>query len=351
MLVLDKIKQGGLASLLPLHIKVNPHQDGRIILNYDQLNSPKEDEIVRECRALTVDIQGNLIARSFSRFYNLGEALNITKDFKFEQTKAWTKLDGSLIKFFTYQGNWVVQTRNSFATDYINGSNYTWEQLVRQSLPRRWNVYEADFSHLTFIFELCSPYNIVVQRHTDTSIWLLTIFDGKKELADEEVDNIANTVGFLRPYCTRFDSVEEIRQYIKQQAAQNETFEGVVLKDVNGMRLKVKSEKYVALHKMFSNGNILLDKNIIPLILEGELDEAAVYFPILKERAEILKTQIKLRMDEVDNYWFTFHDVDSKKKFALSVKECKWSALLFMAYDKGGIPTDYLTADFIIKNL
>lgn len=351
MLVLDKIKQGGLESLASLHIKVNQNQDGRIILNYDQLNSPKEDEIVRECRALTVDKEGNLIARSFSRFYNLGEALNITKDFKFEQTKAWTKLDGSLIKFFMYRGNWVVQTRNSFATDYVNGSNYTWEQLVRQALPRKWSLYEAGFTDLTFIFELCSPYNIIVQRHTDISVWLLTIFEGKRELADEEVDSIANTVGFLRPHCSTFDSVEEIRQHIKFEAGKDETFEGVVLKDVNGMRLKVKSDKYVALHKMFSNGNILLDKNIIPLILDGELDEAALYFPILKERAEVLKAQIQLRLNEVDNYWHVFHDVDSKKKFALSIKDCKWSALLFMAYDRGGTPIDYLTADFVIKNL
>ena len=72
MLVLDKIKQGGLESLAPLHIKVNPHQDGRIILNYDQLNSPKTNPVVMECRALTVNWQGDLIARSFSRFSMAG---------------------------------------------------------------------------------------------------------------------------------------------------------------------------------------------------------------------------------------------------------------------------------------
>ena len=64
------------------NIKVKRHHsDGRIILNYDQINSPKENEIVGECRALTVTECGDLIARSLPRFFNAGEAPSITSKF------------------------------------------------------------------------------------------------------------------------------------------------------------------------------------------------------------------------------------------------------------------------------
>ena len=54
MLTLDFIKQYGVDKLAELAIRINRHEDGRIILNYNQLDSPKTDPIVMECRALTV---------------------------------------------------------------------------------------------------------------------------------------------------------------------------------------------------------------------------------------------------------------------------------------------------------
>ena len=349
MKVLKTIKEGGFQPLLDLSISIKEHEDGRVILNYSQLNSPEENEVGRECRGLTVTKGGELVARGFSRFFNSNEALSITKHFRWDMpVKAWDKIDGSYIKIFYYNG-WKIQTRNSFAADTINGTEFTWEELVKQVLPSYF--FECADKTFSYIFELTSPYNIVVQRHTVVKLWMLAVFNGVQELHDEIVDEIARELGFDRPNAHIFNGIMDAQAYIADQARLAETFEGVVLKDVDGMRLKVKSDKYIALHRMFSNGNILLDKNIIPLILDGELDEAAAYFPMLNERAAILKEKINKLMGEVDNYWFVYHDIDSKKKFALAIKDCKWKPLLFLAYEKGGKPRDYLTADFVEKNL
>lgn len=71
---------GGNLELLEeqLGIKSNCHEDGRVILNYDQINSPKNNDLVRECRGLVLDKNNNweLVARSFSRFFNLGEIVD-----------------------------------------------------------------------------------------------------------------------------------------------------------------------------------------------------------------------------------------------------------------------------------
>lgn len=46
----------------------------RVILNYDQIESPKFDPIVKECRGLCLEIgTWNILARGFFRFFNIGE--------------------------------------------------------------------------------------------------------------------------------------------------------------------------------------------------------------------------------------------------------------------------------------
>lgn len=58
-----------------LGIRVTRHdQLPLIILNYDQIESPKANEIVVECRGLVLE-EGTweIVARSFRRFFNFGE--------------------------------------------------------------------------------------------------------------------------------------------------------------------------------------------------------------------------------------------------------------------------------------
>ncbi len=348
MKTLQLIQRDGFQPLLDRSIILNEHADGRIILNYSQLNSPKEDEIVRECRSLTVTKQGELVARSFPRFFNTGEALAITKKFRWDMpVTAFDKIDGSLIKIFYWDG-WKIQTRNSFADAIINGAPYTWADVVNSKLK---TFYECDLRSYTFICELTSPYNVVVQQHTKVDLWLLAAFQGTVELHDDIVDELAKETGLNRPARHIFYDLMDAQYYIAGEARKYSGFEGVVLKDVDGMRLKVKSDKYVALHRLFDNGNVLLDKNVIPLIIDGEVDEVAAYFPLLRERADELQARINIHMDEVNRYWHCFHDIESRKKFAQAVDKCKWKYLLFAAYNKGGKPADYLTADFVIKFL
>ena len=59
-------------------------EDPLVILNYDQIESPKTNTIVRECRALTLETTNfDVVARSFSRFFNWGEVQDEMKYFDF----------------------------------------------------------------------------------------------------------------------------------------------------------------------------------------------------------------------------------------------------------------------------
>lgn len=79
-----------------LGIKVNKHETlPLVILNYDQIESPKTHPIVRECRGLVVhaDIH-KVVARSFNRFFNWGEVQDEMNLFDFSDFSVQSKEDG-----------------------------------------------------------------------------------------------------------------------------------------------------------------------------------------------------------------------------------------------------------------
>ena len=99
-----------------LGIKLTYHPtDPLVILNYDQIESPKMDPIVQECRGLVIELHTwNVIARAFNRFFNAEEALDINKNFDWNRFDAFEKADGSLVLVYWYK-EWRINTRGSFA--------------------------------------------------------------------------------------------------------------------------------------------------------------------------------------------------------------------------------------------
>ena len=65
------------------------------------------------CRGLITDNEGNIVARTWGKFFNLEEKKHTpTDDFD-----VYAKLDGSLGILFYYQNQWVMATRGSFTSD------------------------------------------------------------------------------------------------------------------------------------------------------------------------------------------------------------------------------------------
>ena len=74
MKVQKYLKEHGLAKLQEeFSIKVKEYPEGLLVLNYDQISSPKSNEITVECRALILDKDFNVVSRSFDRFFNWKE--------------------------------------------------------------------------------------------------------------------------------------------------------------------------------------------------------------------------------------------------------------------------------------
>lgn len=348
MQTIDYLKQNGLDSLQKkFAIKANFHEDGRVILNYDQIESYKHktNPIVRECRGLVLDSSDwSLVARSFERFFNLGEDRPSQDKFIWDDCIATHKEDGSLLIVY-YRDGWHINTRGSYGDGECNYSGMTWRELAKLAGLDTSNLDK----HYTYVFELCSRYNKVVRDYPFPTLYLLTMFDGEIELTHDAV----HSFGYKAPTSTSFEDVFHVQSELAKFAENDPTFEGFVLRDVNNRRLKAKSEKYVALHRTVNNGAIAHPKNLVQFVLDGETDEIIAYFPELEEIVLDVKEKIGKIESELDDIWFVHKDERNRKKFAMAVKHHPFSCCLFQARDKGINPIDILreNKDLIVKKL
>lgn len=152
-------------------IKVKEYGDF-FVLDYDQINSPKTDKHVIECRGLTIDKQGKILARAFPRFFNWGEAPETTVGFDFSRANVLEKADGSLIKvyFNPHTDKWEIATRGTAFAEGPHDFYGTFRNAVLVTLGVTEQQFQIDCAKLekgfTYIMEYIGPSNRIVTRYT-----------------------------------------------------------------------------------------------------------------------------------------------------------------------------------------
>lgn len=310
-----------------------------MILNYSQLDSPKTAAIVRECRGLVLHSENHsLVARSFSRFFNWGEVQDEQSLFDFSDFVVQSKEDGSLVVLYYFNGEWHANTRGSFADDLMQHQTFSWKEgfcraLKIKSLRDLSSVLDTE---VTYVCEFCSPWNKVVRRYTEPVMYLLTAFRGLTEVSNAEADVLAGSC-FLRPVLYEFHSIEEIQKFLQEQESKDPTFEGVVIKDKNGNRWKVKSATYLGFHRLKGEGNNLFNpKYLLPFILSGEDDELLTYFDEVRGTYFEYKSKVSGAYSHLLETWADHKDIAQQKDFALAVQGEKFSSILFSLRKKYG---------------
>ena len=323
-----------------LGIKVNQHDTlPLVILNYDQIESPKTHPIVRECRGLVLHTDSlEVVARSFRRFFNWGEVAEEMEHFNFSDFTVQSKEDGSLALLYHFGGEWRMNTRGSFAQDNIQFQNFTWVDGVCQALDVK-SLQELEpvlNSQFTYVCEFVSPWNKIVRKYDKPAMYLLAMFDRDgTELSHAQCDGFAHAAGMLRPTLYEFKSIEEIQDFLHRQAEQDPTFEGVVMCDDQRRRWKIKSSTYLGLHKLKGEGdNMYNPKHLLPFVLAGEEAELLTYFPEVRGRFFEVKAMVTEAYGKVLEAWLDHSDEPDRKSFALAVGKRPFSGLLFSMRDK-----------------
>jgi hypothetical protein len=312
-----------------------------VILDYDQIESSKfkEHQLVKECRGIKLStVDYSICQKGFDRFFNLLETADTT-DFVWEHFSSTKKEDGSLIMIRAYDKcNLFVTTRNSFADSICGESGKSWKELVLSCLsPYQQSIIKSNPT-FTYVFELLSPFNTVVEYHPEPKLVLLSIFDHGDGFESTEIINLFHYCGFESKKQYNFNSMDSILAELDTMNLNKSIEEGFVVKDMNGIRLKCKNKFYLQLHRLSGNGNIATIKELLPIILSGEKDEILNYFPYLKSRIEEFELIIADLFTDLYVVWKMCKDIEDQKTFAICIKDITpFSGILFGLKKQGNI--------------
>lgn len=301
---------------------------------YNQINSPKFHDIVRECRGVVLENETwNLVAKGFSRFYNLGE--NPEQNlFDWSDFVVTEKCDGSLILLKYYCGEWLVNTSGSFGNGLVGESGLSWEELFWQTSCLDRKDLDPDY---TYVFELCTKWNKVVRDYGVGKVFLLSVFDGEYEFDHDYVSvlfyNINYNSAISLPENFSIKNEEGVAELLKNKMEYDATWEGVVLRDKNNNRIKCKTTTYLTLHHLKGEG--FTAKRIIPLILNSEIDEVLAYFPEYEEEIKKIADWLQEQYEELVELKTDAGSIESAKEFALYIlPRSKFASVLFNSRNK-----------------
>lgn len=268
------------------YLKKTVHENGELFL-YNYTNKAQFDKAweqypqLLQCRGLILDIEGNVIARPFSKFFNIEEVKELPRYDSFEITD---KLDGSLIIVSFYNEEMIVSTRGSFNSDQAIKAKELLADCMRDQY----------YYGYTFLFELVGKGNrIVVNYEEDYKLVLLTIAinDRNSELHRETC--LGWAAGHHIELVKTFDGINDFRQC--RELLKRDNAEGFVVKFDNGLRVKLKYVEYVKLHALMTN----ISTTSIWEVLKDDIDIEV----ILKDIPDELMQAVK---NERDILWNTY---------------------------------------------
>lgn len=340
-----------------LHVRALEHTTlPLVVLNYTE-QTPKGSPIAIEARGLVLELGSwRCVGKGLSRFFNWGEARAPDKD-KFDWTDftAWSKEDGSFMLLFFYNGEWQVSTRNNFADGPSpGGPSYRelFEGAVGCTVSELGNRLDQT---LSYSFELCSPQNHIVRQYPEPRAYLLAAHSPESlaEASDSEVDALAAKSGLVRPDRRCFEDLTSVLAELQERAITEPTFEGYVVKDGGGRRWKVKSPRYLNLHRIRFRGWAQSGpRELVRFILSGELDELFAVLSLYQHNVQEIEAKVaeySLAVDaareDVHHEWAQARaaelcerrggtvcgDRGSRRVFAQLVSKSRWAAVLLGA--------------------
>jgi T4 RnlA family RNA ligase len=325
--IIDYIETNGLAKAIEEFKLKTKVYEKKILLKYDQIESDMSRAEVQECRGLILERDTwKVMSMPFSKFFNSGE-INAAK-IDWNSAIVLEKLDGTMIQvYYDWNKNkWFAATtgmaegegevNNKFGTTF---NDLFWETINKYSFDV--NKFHKGF---TYVFELTTPYNIVVKPHGESSITLLAIKDNEilKEFRYDELLAVSQYFGLpvVNSYNLSHNSLDEITKTFEGMPWSEE---GYVVVDKEFNRIKIKNPAYVAVHHLKSK---TAEHNILTIVKSNEIEEFASTFPERKEELYKLKNNYDTLITKLITAWMELFDnrpkddsASEKKKFAFSV--------------------------------
>lgn len=242
-------------------------------LTYHQSRSPHHDPLVQQCRGLILRASDWApVCWGMDRFFNHHEVelADLVPPLRVEE-----KEDGTYLLLFHDGARWAAATRHTFCHNDRRYLALLLEAVGHDSLDAFAEALGLA-PGLTCCLELCGPGNRIIRPYRAPAVFLLAAYplDPHQPLSPEALDAIAaRSGGVLRrprvyPPC---GDVAAVQALLQRAVSEQRLFEGFVVTDQRGVRVKVKSP----LHQRFERYKYLswaaaTPKDLLPYILRGD---------------------------------------------------------------------------------
>ena len=234
-----------------------------------------------------------------------------------------------------YEEKWFAATTGTAEGEgEVNNKNGTtfndlfWEtvdKVVRDKYGYSFNEKLLN-KNLIYVFELTTPYNIVVKPHGESSATVLTVRNRETlvELSGKDLELVALSIGI--PLVKSYDlNATNVGQLLKTLEGMPWHDEGYVVVDADFNRIKIKNPAYVAVHHLKGKS---AEHNIMVIIKTNEIEEFAATFPGRTEELYKLKEGYDALIIKLNGIWDELKDrkpknisKDEQKKYAAAVFE------------------------------
>lgn len=369
-------------------------------LNYDQIEAKESDPLAQECRGLVlscedgrshltqaVQLNGKLsydhispgntmvLAYPMKRFFNHGQGSAADINWSDPGLSVLEKLDGTLciLYFDPFTKQWCVATRSVSEADLLMDNGlFTFRTLFEKALMdtagKSFYEYTSVLNtRITYCFELTTPYNRIVVNYPNCRVtllaarWIYSKFDEidlsfkNQEFAwrnDALVPVPFDMNGVPVVQAHTYTSIDELINWVSSLNPMEH--EGVVVRDSQFNRIKVKNAAYVAYNKV-RDALATSQRNMVELILTEKDDDVIPMLPEeIVNNLQKIKAGIQVVIKQHDeNYLAAKAQADTimpgdKKTFAILVTKNKdlWTAPFFSMFDGKSANMK----DFIQKN-
>lgn len=314
-------------------------QNGKISLSYDQIEAKESDTLSQQCRGLILrESSYDLVSVPMFRFFNL-EQIEIAAELDWTSSVYEEKLDGTMsgIYYDKIADSWHVSTRSRPEADVpMDGETLTFANLFDMAVKKKFgSSYDlnklmgsspVDLKNKTICFELCSPYNRIVCEYLTPQITLLAVRDlTSLEEEDPKIYAAYLNVDTVKTYSA--SNIESMIKIINEWDPKDH--EGIVVKDKDYRRLKVKSPAYVALNHMRDSLSTSV-RGCVEVILLGKDDDIISMMPeFIADRVKKFKPLIAKVFKQTERDYNEIKHIDNMKEFAFESNKKLWPAALF----------------------
>ncbi len=238
-----ELSQGLFSNVEKGFIDVNFHPEfpHLAIFKYNQecLVDRHWNKFTLAARGLILDLKNReVVCSPFIKFFNYNEIID-AKYFLQSEYVVTEKVDGSLGIMFFYEDEWRVATCGSFASPQAEWAM----RWMNKYMP-----LEKIDKNNTYLLEIIYPENKIVVGYDFEGLVLLGIIDsygleyGYEQLKLEAV--------YMETRCAAQYDFKDMDSILNKAKTLDVNSEGYVIRFKNGVRLKIKGDEYIRVHKL-----------------------------------------------------------------------------------------------------